>query len=393
MTLLPLWDPGASLDPTPALDLLERLVRIESPSSDPASVQAVLFCYAEALESVGARVAFLRGDGSTWTPACAEPPILQADMGPSGPSPLLVAGHGDTVHPHGTLAGPLPYAIVGEGPEARIQGPGVYDMKGGLALMWGAVHALHFAGASLPRPVRFLVTPDEEVGSNLSRAFLEAQAPMARAALIPEPSLPNGHAKLRRKGVGEYRLRLEGIPAHAGIEPEKGASAIHAMAEVILKVVGLADPGRGTTLNVGRVHGGTANNVVAAEAELTIDLRMREAAEAERVDAEIRRLAVSDPRIRLRIDGGINRLPMEAGPESLRLLAAASAEAAALGVPDFGGGETGGASDGNLLSAAGCPVLDGLGPVGAGAHTLTEHILLADVPWRIRFYARLLQCL
>jgi glutamate carboxypeptidase len=266
-------------------------------------------------------------------------------------------------------------------------------MKGGLALMWGALHALRAAEVALPRPVRFLVTPDEEIGSSLSRALLEAEAPLARGALIPEPSLPNGHAKLRRKGVGEYRIHIDGVPAHAGIEPEKGASAIHAMGEMILQLVGFADPGRGTTINVGRVRGGTANNVVAAEAELTVDLRMKEAAEAERVDTEIRQLSVSDHRIQIRIDGGINRLPMEAGPDSLALLAQASIEAAALGTLDFDGGETGGASDGNLLYAAGCPVLDGLGPRGSGAHTLAENIMLAEVPWRIRFYARLLQCL
>lgn len=392
-SVLPVWDPGVGVDTGPALSLLDEMVRCESPSNDSAAVQNVLVLYRQALEDLDVRTQFFRGDGTLWDPECGDAPILQGDAGPLDGEPLLIVGHADTVHPHGTLDGPLPLARSGQGSEARLYGPGVYDMKGGMALMWGALHALHTHGIPLRRPVRILVTPDEEIGSVLSRNVLESRARHARGALIPEPCLPGGDAKIRRKGVGEYRIQIQGVPAHAGIEPEKGASAIHALADVIPQLLALADPSRGTTLNLGSVRGGTANNVVAATSEVTVDVRMKEASEASRVADAIRRVSAQDPRIRVDVLGGINRPPMEPSEASMALFEAARLQAKAMGTPSFGGGETGGGSDGNLLSAVGCPVLDGLGPQGSGAHTLEENILLSDVPWRIRFYARLLQCL
>lgn len=387
------FDAGPALDTAPALSLLEALVRCESPSSDPQAVLRALQCYQEALEGVGVRTRWLEGSGAPWTPEAGSPPILLGDVGPEGGAPLLVVGHLDTVHPHGTLEDGLPLAYQGDGDEARLYGPGVYDMKGGLALIWGALHLLHQAQVPFSRPVRLLVTPDEEIGSDLSRALLEAEGRKARAALIPEPPLPGGHAKIRRKGVGSYRVDIHGVPAHAGIEPEKGASAIHALQDLLPALLALADPAQGTTLNVGQLHGGTADNVVASHCHFTVDVRMDRSAEAQRVDAGIRQLAVSDPRIRIDVSGGINRPPMEPSEATTALLLQVQAEAEALGFPDFQGGGTGGASDGNLLAAVGCPVIDGLGPDGSGAHTLHEHILLENVVWRIRFYTRLLQCL
>jgi glutamate carboxypeptidase len=191
--------------------------------------------------------------------------------------------------------------------------------------------------------------------------------------------------------VGSYRVDVQGVPAHAGIEPEKGASAIHALQEILPALLALADPALGTTLNVGQLHGGTADNVVAAHCQFTVDVRMDRSTEARRVDAGIRQLAVSDPRIRVAVTGGINRPPMEPSETTGVFLAQVQEEAEALGFAGFQGGGTGGASDGNLLAAVGCPVIDGLGPQGSGAHTLEENILLADVPWRIRLYMRLLQ--
>jgi len=387
------FDPGLGVDTRPALSLLEALAQCESPSSDPAAVLRAMSLYQEALEAVGVRTQRLQGEGEPWNPETGVPPILVGDVGPEGDAPLLVVGHLDTVHPNGTLQGGLPLAYEGEGGNARLRGPGVYDMKGGLALIWGALNLLHGAKVPITRPIRLLVTPDEEVGSELSRPLLEAEGRRARAALIPEPPLPNGHAKIRRKGVGSYRVEVHGVPAHAGIEPEKGASAIHALGELIPQLLGLAAPAKGTTVNVGQLHGGTADNVVAAHCSFTVDVRMDQGAEAMRVDAGIHQLRASDPRIRVVVEGGVNRPPMEPGAATEALLARAQEEARALEVPDFDGGSTGGASDGNLLAAVGCPVLDGLGPHGSGAHTLDENILLADVPWRIRFYTRLLQCL
>lgn len=382
---------GPTIDPSPALSLLETLVRCESPSSDPEAVLRALQVYGEALDGVGVRTRWLDGHGAPWIPEAGTAPILIGDVGPVGEAPLLVVGHLDTVHPHGTLEGGLPLTYRGDGPDARLYGPGVYDMKGGLALVWGALQRLHRESVPLTRPIRILVTPDEEIGSDLSRALLEAEGRGARAALIPEPPLPGGHAKIRRKGVGSYRVDVQGVPAHAGIEPEKGASAIHALQEILPALLALADPALGTTLNVGQLHGGTADNVVAAHCQFTVDVRMDRSTEARRVDAGIRQLAVSDPRIRVAVTGGINRPPMEPSETTGVFLAQVQEEAEALGFAGFQGGGTGGASDGNLLAAVGCPVIDGLGPQGSGAHTLEENILLADVPWRIRLYMRLLQ--
>jgi glutamate carboxypeptidase len=380
--------------PASLRDFLRLLVCEESPSHDAAGLRRVFARYAEALEELGARIQWAppSGDPNRQPPSAPRLPTLLADLGPqAGPSgsdaPLLVVGHLDTVHPLGTLAGPLPWREV----EGRLYGPGVYDMKGGLAALVSALVRMKLRGWALPGPLRIVVTPDEETGSASSRALLEAEGARARGALVLEPPLPGGGPKVRRKGVGEYRIRVSGIPAHAGIEPERGASAIHALGELIPSLLALADPPSGTTLNVGSVTGGGVLNVVADRAELHVDLRVRTGAEALRVDQALRALGVSDPRIRVEVQGGINRGPMEPTPESTQILQVATQVSSALGRASFPGGESGGGSDGNLLAAVGCPVLDGLGVEGDGAHTHEEYILAGDLEWRGEFYAHLLR--
>lgn len=409
--------PAASGTVERAQALLETLVRLESPTSDPEAVGRVLDLYAEALEEVGARlhprargsasavVADFPGDwvdiqGGTSTRAAGGAGREGRDgtgHGSLAPEerPLLVVGHLDTVHPRGTLAGPLPLRADGD----RLHGPGVYDMKGGLAAFVGALAHLAAIGRVPGLPLRILVTPDEETGSAQSRPLLEAEARRARGALVLEPPLPEGGPKIRRKGVGEVQVRIRGVPAHAGIEPARGASAIHALGVLLPALLALADPARGTTVNVGRVEGGGPVNVVADRVDLQVDLRVATAAEQVRLEAGladlVRRARAGlipglDPRIRLEVDGGIDRPPMEPGPGSLALLQVAQEVAASLGRPSFEGGATGGGSDGNLLSAAGCPVLDGLGIRGDGAHTHEEWIDLEDLAWRVAFLAGLL---
>jgi glutamate carboxypeptidase len=366
------------------LDLLRELVEMESPTDAPAWVALVQRRYAEALEGVGVSVHCEDETGVVASP----PGVLVGNLEGATPglAPLLVVGHLDTVHPLGTLDGSLPARIEGD----RFYGPGAYDMKAGLAVLVGALEVLRALKIALFGPIRVLVTSDEEVGALRSRALLEREARGARGALVLEPSLPGGGAKIRRKGIGDYQLHLTGIPAHAGIEPHRGASAIHALGPLMADVLALARPEQGTTLNVGEVRGGTARNVVAAACEAVLDLRFETASEGARVDAALRSLAPADPRVTLRIEGGINRPPLEPSAEGERFMAVARAVAAGLGRPGLEAGGSGGGSDGNLISAVGCPVLDGLGVEGDGAHTNEEFIRISDLPFRIALLAGML---
>lgn len=369
----------------PALERIRQLASMESPTGDEGAVEAVSERFAGFLEELGATVHRVPAPG--WGQH------LDARLGGSGP-PLLVVGHLDTVHPVGTLERLPVEEVAGGTGGARLRGPGVYDMKGALVLFVEALRLLEGRGRAPGLPLRVLVTADEEVGSPHSRALLEEAAREARGALVLEPPLPGGGMKVRRKGMAGWTLEVTGVPAHAGIEPERGASAIHALVGLLGDVLELARPREGTTLNIGTLRGGTTGNVVAEEAAALVDVRFRTREEGERVSAAMGSLQLPDPRCSLRVSGGVNRGAMEPGPAARDLARAALSHAEPLarvaGRPDPVTGATGGGSDGNLLSAAGCPVLDGLGPDGGGAHTLDEHILVDDLPYRIALYAALL---
>ncbi len=361
--------------------LLRALVAIESPTGDAQGNLAAAVLIEEAMTQAGGAV--------TRLPAPELGVHLLGRFGrrakeDGGRAPLLVLGHMDTVHPLGTLERfPL------EMRQGRLHGPGVYDMKGGVVATLMALRLLAEGGGPRFSDVVFLVTCDEEWGSPHSRPTIESLARSARAALVVEPCVPGGGIKSRRKGVADYDLHLEGRAAHAGIEPEAGASAVHEAAHRICEMLELANPEAGTTVNVGVVRGGTAENVVAERASCTIDVRFWSLDEARRVDAALRKMSPDNPRCTLRLEGGINRGALEETNESRNLFIVARDLARELGFA-LGKGETGGGSDGNLTSAVGCPTLDGLGPDGAGAHTLKEHILLDDMPRRIALMAGLL---
>lgn len=389
----PLAD-AAEREAPAVLSLLRELVEMESPTEVPSAVARVQRRYADVLQAEGVRVRFEGEDGA----ADGVPAVLIGDVpAPNAGSadaplahalhpPLLLVGHLDTVHPIGTLAGPLPCRME----DHRLYGPGAYDMKAGLSVLVGALRVLRALSLKPTAPLRILVTADEEVGALRSRGILEREGRQARGALVLEPSLPGGGAKTRRKGIGDYRIRLHGVPAHAGIEPERGASAIHAFAALLPAVLDLARPDLGTTLNFGVVQGGSARNVVAEHLEAHLDLRFSTAAEGARVDAALRTLTVPDPRVRIFLEGGINRPPLEPSSEGDRFMAVAQVVAAGLGRPGLEAGGSGGGSDGNLLSAVGCPVLDGLGVEGDGAHTHEEFIDVRDLPFRIALLAGIL---
>jgi glutamate carboxypeptidase len=290
-------------------------------------------------------------------------------FGGAGEPPNLFIGHTDTVHPRGSLAA-RPWREEG----GRVYGPGVFDMKANCALALEALRACHELNLKPRRPVVLLLTCDEEEGSASGRALVEAEARRAAQVFVLEPSAPGGSAKTARKGTGMFTLRAEGRAAHAGLDPEKGASAILEMARQIERLHSLSEPARGVTVNVGVVSGGTRSNVVAAEAAAEIDLRFETAEDAMRLEEALLHPRPFDARVKLTAGGGINRPPLERTAGVARLYGHARAAAAALGF-ELGEAKVGGASDGNFAAAVGAHVLDGLGVEGDGAHAPHEHIV------------------
>ena len=361
----------------PCLRLLEALVTVESPSADVERNLMVSTGLRSELEGRGASVE------RHLAPGYGEHLVARVEGESTAGPPLLVVGHMDTVHAVGTLAR-VPFAI--EEANDRVRGPGTYDMKGGLAVAITALDLLSLVGRRPAGDLLFLITCDEELGSPTSRELIEENARRARGALVLEPPAPGGAAKTRRKGVGWFRVSAQGRSAHAGIEPEAGASAVHELIRVLEDIRLLADLDKGTTLNVGVIQGGTRANVVAEFAHADVDLRFWDAAEGDRVERALRSVRVADPRCELSVKGGVNRGALEVTEASAELFARARAVAAAQGW-DVAEGSTGGASDGNLSSALGCPTLDGLGPDGGGAHSLDEHVRLSDIAPRIAFLA------
>jgi glutamate carboxypeptidase len=289
--------------------------------------------------------------------------------------PVLLLGHFDTVWPIGTIQR-MPFRRDGD----RVYGPGTFDMKAGIAIGVAAIAALRATSTPHP-PVTMLWTTDEEVGSGTSRAVLEEEARQARAVLVLEPALPGGALKTARKGVGEYELIVHGIAAHAGLDPGKGASAIHELASLISSIERLQDLDRGVSVNAGVISGGTRPNVVAEEARAVIDVRATTLADAGAIDGELRRLQPTRPGTRLTVQGGFERPPLERSEAVAALFARAVAVARALG-RELLEGSAGGGSDGNFTGALGVPTLDGLGAVGDGAHAAEEHVDASALPWR-----------
>lgn len=356
---------------------LERLVEMESPSHDKAAADRLAAHLAEIFTRLGGRARLHRAEKFG--------DHVEVEFTGGAGKPVLLLGHYDTVWELGTLAS-MPFRIA----DGRAYGPGVYDMKAGITLMMYALEGLLETAGSLPRPVRVLLVSDEEVGSDSSRAITERLAEESAAVLVLEPATgAAGAVKTARKGVGEYRVKVTGIPAHAGIEPQKGASAIHELARLIAKIEKFTDHKRGLTVNVGVISGGTRTNVVAAEAWAAVDVRVSRMSDAPRIERKFRLLRPKDERCKLELTGGINRPPMERtkGVEALYKLAREVARG--LGV-DLQESATGGGSDGNFTGALGVPTLDGLGGLGEGAHARHEQVVLDALPWKAALVAGLI---
>jgi glutamate carboxypeptidase len=302
-----------------------------------------------------------------------------------GDDQLLVLAHFDTVWPEGTLES-KPFRIE----DGKAYGPGVFDMKGGIVQGLFALHALETLGKKVNKKVVFLFTSDEEIGSPSSQELIEKEAAKSERVFVLEPAMgEEGAIKTSRKGVGIFQLQVEGKPAHSGIDPEKGVSAIGELAHQINYLHGLTDFSVGTTVNVGTVKGGTTSNVIAANAEAEIDLRVKTQSEFDRVIPLIQNLDPASEQTNVEVTGGINRPPLERTEDVQSMFSKARSLASEFLDIDLPEKETGGGSDGNFAAQL-APTLDGLGAVGDGAHANHEHLFVKEMPVRSALFALLL---
>jgi glutamate carboxypeptidase len=358
------------------LEMLRQLVELESPSNDKPAIDRLVAHLAETVRQFGgeARVIEQTRRGNH----------LQATFG-QGEQQVLILCHLDTVWGIGEI-NRRPFRVE----DGKAYGPGIFDMKAGSVQTLFALRYLLEQGWPLAGQVTVLFNSDEEIGSPTSRDLIEQLAKQSRAVLVLEPSIsPMGALKTSRKGVGRFDIQVQGVAAHAGAEPEKGASAVLELAKQTIWLHSLNDFAVGTTVNVGVVQGGTRSNVVAQAASGEIDLRVATLAEAERVVAAILGRRAETPGTTVTITGGLNRPPMERSPEVVELYRLAERIAAELQI-DICEGSTGGGSDGNFTAALGVPTLDGLGAVGGGGHALHEFLYVDKLPERTALLARLL---
>jgi len=366
--------------------LLERLARAESPSADREAQEWMLALLAAECEARGLAPRIYRRLGN--------PLLLAVPRQRRRCRPLqLLLGHCDTVWPVGTLQG-MPV----ERRDGHLYGPGVFDMKGGLVQMLFALEAafevVREAGgdgaqSELAVTPILVVSSDEEVGSRSSKRSIVRLARYADRVFVAEPALGRrGRLKTARKGIGRFVVTIEGRAAHAGLAPRTGASAILELSHVVQRLHAMNDPDGGTTVNVGKIDGGLAPNVVAPRARCEVDVRVLTVEAGRRVEAAIHRLRPTVEGVRLHVEGGVRLPPMERTPGNRRLWKIAKEEAAALGL-ELHQATAGGASDGNLTSPL-APTLDGLGAVGDGAHAEHENVVLDRMPERAALLARLL---
>jgi glutamate carboxypeptidase len=365
------------------LDLARRLVLAESPSDDKSAVDACMSLASKQIRAMGGRVKLhsQRQFGNILEARFA--PLRTKSSRQSGvQAPILLLGHLDTVWPVGTLK-----TMPCRGSGGRLWGPGTLDMKVGVAMALLALEILIEAGA-LKREIILLLNSDEEVGSPVSRPVTERLARECAAVYVLEPA--QGLAlKTARKGTGDWRIEIRGVAAHAGVDFEKGASAIRELARVVDTVSGWTRLERGLTVSVGVASGGTRTNVIPAAAWAEVDVRIARKADGPRMERKFAGLRAVDKRCTVTVTGGINRPPMERTRGTIRLFEKARTLAGEIGLP-LEEAATGGASDGNFTSALGVPTLDGMGAVGEGAHARHESVLIEHLAPRTALLAGML---
>ncbi len=358
------------------LDAVRRWVEIESPTRHAAGVNRVADLAERDLRAIGASIERRPGRDGMGDILLGRIPGAQEGPG------LLLLGHMDTVHPVGTLGGPLPFRVA----DGRAWGPGIYDMKAGNAMALAALAHLHARGERPLQPVTVMFIPDEELGSPTSRAAIEEEARRHAAALVFEPSGEGGKLTVARHGIARWHLRAEGRPAHAGAYHADGLSAVRIMARTVLALEDLTDHARNFCVNIGTIQGGGHENMVPAECTAICYALVPTARE----EQELREAVLAQP---VTATPGLGRPPYGKTPAIQRLYDHAAALAAGSAFPVVGERVAGGGSDGNFTGALGVPTLDGLGAIGAGPHTLEEHILTACLAPRTRMIAELLRTL
>jgi glutamate carboxypeptidase len=360
--------------------LIRELARCESPSDQPQAVNRFVNLLADRLDGA-TNVKTLPGGRFGNHLRCE----FKLPGAKPGAGKILVLAHSDTVWPLGTLA-QMPLREE----QGRLWGPGVLDMKSGIAFFLFAVHTLRMLEIPVRRTILFQMNSDEEVGSETSRPFTEEAARQSAVALLMEPGTGlKGKLKTARKGVGDYTITVKGRASHAGVDYEAGASAVLELARQIPKIAAFTNLKQGITVNPGVIAGGTRTNVVAAEAHAEVDIRIAKVKDAAALDKKFRSLRPIDRRCSIQVEGGLNRPPMERSPAIRSLFQTARACAKELGLK-LEESATGGGSDGNFTAALGVPTLDGLGGVGEGAHAANESILLDRVADRTALLSMLL---
>lgn len=360
------------------VDLLRRLAQIESPSLDPAAQQPVFDLLAEQLAALGFQVQRVPGQ-LTGGVLYARPQAR-----PRGAPAQMLIGHCDTVWPHGVLAA-MPVRREGD----RLAGPGVFDMKGGLVVMLYALRALHDLALQPALTPVIVINSDEEIGSPESTRHIQRLAQAAARVFVLEPGFgPLGHLKTARKGVLRFDVTVQGKSAHAGLAPQEGVSAILELSHVVQQLFALNDWEHGISVNVGEISGGTRPNVIAHEAQAVVDVRVPTVADAGRISAAILGLRATLPGASVMVEQVSASLPLEPTPRNQQLWQQALAAGRLLGL-ELEAVAVGGASDGNTTSQF-TATLDGLGPVGDGAHAAHEHVLVDRLPERAALVALLL---
>jgi glutamate carboxypeptidase len=359
------------------IEWLCSFINSDTPSGHKPAIDQFVQLMAGRLDAYGAEIEMVQTDDAGNHLLARFRPIQQTQ------EPVLVLGHTDTVWAMGESAR-RPAQVI----DGRVHGPGAFDMRGGLTLALALAAYLSDHRSQLIRPVTILLNSDEEVGSHSSRVLIENEARSSGAVLVVEPCLPGGALKTFRKGVGRFTIQAKGVAAHAGIDYNKGVSAIQEIAHQVLELYKLNDAERGTSINVGTIRGGSRSNVISDQAEIEVDLRVSSITEGESMASRILGLQPKLKGSSLEVSGGINRPPLERNSMTLELFARAKGLAAEIGI-ELKEGSTGGASDGCFTAALGIPTLDGLGPDGAGPHALHEHVLIESLVPRAALLALL----
>ena len=360
---------------------IRKMVEMESPSDDPKAINQFVDWIAAEVNGM-AKVKVVKA-GQTYGNHLL---IEFALPGKKKSGQITALGHSDTVWPMGTLKS-MPFREA----DGRLWGPGVLDMKAGLAFFLGAMDALRELDVPVAHKVVLQINSEEEIGSPSSRSLTEQSARLSKAVLVLEPGTGlTGKLKTARKGVGDYTVRAIGKASHAGVDFSAGANAIVELSRQVEKIAGFTDLKRGLTVSPGVMQGGTRSNVVPAEATLEVDIRIARLRDEVGLTKKFQALKPFDKRCRIEVSGGLNRPPMERSPGIAQLYRLAQKLAAEMGIP-MEESMTGGGSDGNFTAALGVPTLDGLGAVGEGAHATNESLLVNRIADRTALLAALVE--